>query len=86
MNFPQKFPPVPSGKLYWFETTPPVSGDILDSDSGREDPNSIRGYRDAEFEIPLLIDWYIYFSKILSHRHNILLLLDRSSLLAHTIP
>ena len=37
-----------------FETTPPVSGDILDSDSGREDPNSIRGYRDAEFEIPLI--------------------------------
>ena len=37
-----------------FETTPPVSGDILDSDSGREDPNSIRGYRDAEFEIPLV--------------------------------
>ena len=38
-----------------FETTPPVSGDILDSDSGREDPNSIRGYRDAEFEIPLSV-------------------------------
>ena len=38
-----------------FETTPPVSGDILDSDSGREDPNSIRGYRDAEFEIPLIV-------------------------------
>ena len=37
-----------------FETTPPVSGDILNSDSGREDPNSIRGHRDAEFEIPLI--------------------------------
>ena len=38
-----------------FETTPPVSGDILNSDSGREDPNRIRGYRDADFEIPLFI-------------------------------
>ena len=38
-----------------FETIPPVSGDILNSDSGREDPNSIRGYRDAEFEIPLIL-------------------------------
>ena len=37
-----------------FETTPPVSGDILNSDSGREDPNSMRGYRDAGFEIPLV--------------------------------
>ena len=37
-----------------FETTTPVSGDILNYDSGREDPNSIRGHRDAEFEIPLI--------------------------------
>ena len=36
-----------------FETTPQVSGDFLDYDPGREDPNSIPGYRDAEFEIPL---------------------------------
>ena len=37
-----------------FETTPQVSGDFLDYDPGREDPNSMPGYRDAEFEIPLL--------------------------------
>ena len=36
-----------------FETTPQVSGDFLDYDPGREDPNSMSGYRDAEFEIPL---------------------------------
>ena len=39
-----------------FETTPQVSGDFLDYDPGREDPNSMPGYRDAEFEIPLLQD------------------------------
>ena len=38
-----------------FETTPQVSGDFLDYDPGREDPNSMPGYRDAEFEIPLYI-------------------------------
>ena len=37
-----------------FETTPQVSGDFLDYDPGREDPNSMSGYRDAEFEIPLI--------------------------------
>ena len=35
-----------------FERTPPVSGDFLDYDPGREDPNSMPGYRDAEFKIP----------------------------------
>ena len=38
-----------------FETTPQVSGDFLDYDPGREDPNSMPGYRDAEFEIPLIM-------------------------------
>ena len=38
-----------------FETTPQVSGDFLDYDPGREDPNSMSGYRDAEFEIPLIV-------------------------------
>ena len=37
-----------------FETTSPVSGYFLDYNPGWEDPNSMPGYRDAEFEIPLI--------------------------------
>ena len=44
-------PNIPRGE---FETTPQASVDFLDYDPGRENRNSIPGYRDAEFEIPLI--------------------------------
>ena len=51
-----------------FETTPQVSGDFLDYDPGQEDPSSMPGYRDAEFEIPLII---LFVALLQLHEYSI---------------
>ena len=43
-----------------FETTPSVYGYFIDYDPGREDQNSMLGYRDAEFEKTLISFFHVH--------------------------